>query len=233
MKKYLLLTILVSSVAQAAPSTALDLLQLPPENRRIALHDASNDMFKKLSDIAFSDAQSMNVRWRALVSLAEISKEKSLPLLKKASESSKWFMRNAALVSLEESHPLQAEAVAKRLLKDKALVVRSAAVQVLKKYPSESNRELLWSEMDEKYNFRRDASLWIRSEIVQVLSEKPQSRELKIFARLLKDKDSRVGVAAIQGLEQLTGVNLNDGNGTEQKRLTAWRDYIVKEKIEL
>lgn len=233
MKTYLVLALLVSSVGHAAPSAALDLLQLPSENRRMALQEASGDMFQKLSDLAFSDAQPMSVRWRALVSLSDVSKDKSLPLLKKAAESGKWFMRNAALIALEDSHPLQAEAIAKKLLKDKALVVRSAAVQVLKKYPSEANRDLLWSEMDEKYNFRRDASLWIRSEIVQILSEKPQSHELKIFAHLLKDKDNRVGVAAIQGLEKLTGVNLNDGNATTQKRLAAWRDYIVKEKIEL
>jgi HEAT repeat protein len=217
MKKYALFLIFAAQLcsqlsgAAAAPSAVMDLLQLPPENRRMLLKQpGGEEIFKKLSEIAFSEEQSMTMRWKALVSLADMTSDRALPLLKKAGESSKWFMRNAALVAMEETHPLQAEILARKLLKDKALVVRSAAVQTLKKFSSPENRDLLWSELDEKYNYRKETSLWIRPQILEVLGQKPESRELKIFARLLKDKDVRMGVAAVRGLENITGTKLNE-----------------------
>lgn len=231
---FLLMVQLCALTAFAAPSAVMDVLQLPPENRRMLLKQPGGDeIFKKLSQIAFADDQSMTMRWRALVSLADMTSEKALPLLKKAAASDKWFMRNAALVAMEQSHPLQAEVWARKLLKDKALVVRSAAVQTLQKFGSEENRDLLWAEMDEKYNFRKDTSLWIRSQIVEGLGQKPESHEMKIFARLLKDKDSRVGVAAVHGLERITGVKLNENPVSDAKKISLWQSYIEKEKIEL
>ena len=239
MKKYSLFFILMAQLysqisTAAAPSAVLDLLQLPPENRRMLLKQpGGEEIFKKLSEVAFAEDQSMAVRWKALVSLADMTSDRVLPLLKKAGESSKWFMRNAALVAMEETHPLQAEILARKLLKDKALVVRSAAVQTLKKFSSAENRDLLWAEMDEKYNFRKDSSLWIRGEILEALGQKPENRELKIFARMLKDKDIRVGVAAVHGLENITGTKLNEKPVSDAMQISLWQDYVAKEKIEL
>lgn len=230
MKKLLLSAVFLSATsAFAAPNPTIDLLQLPPQNRRMALRDLSADQFQRLSELAFSDAQPMRLRWAAVVSLAQARPQEALPLLLKASRDGKWFMRNAALVALAETHPLQAEAVAKRLMKDKALVIRSAAVDVLAKYPSAENRDLLWSELDASYNFHHGASLWIRSQIVGQLARKPQDQEMKFFARLLRDKDPRVHLASIQGLEKITGVRLGDEKTTPPQKLSLWQDYIKKE----
>ena len=213
---------------------ALDLLRLPSENRRMVLQQTiANDVFKQLTTVAFDEKQSMRLRWKALVSLAESDPKKALPHLLRASENSEWYMRNAALVALSDTQPLKAEAVAKKLLKDKALVVRSAAVEVLKKFPSEQNRDLLWSELDEDYNFKKQASLWIRPQILKLLSEKPMDRELKIFVRMLRDRDTQVGVAAIHGLQKLTGTSLGTAGMPAEKQISLWQNYVKTEKLAL
>jgi hypothetical protein len=89
----------------------------------------------------------------------------------------------------------------------------------------------LWDELNQGYNFKNTQSLWIRHQILGVLSQKPLDRELKIFAQLLSDDDSRVQNSAIRGLEKLTGVKMEEQNLA--KSVTLWKDYVRKEKIQL
>lgn len=231
--KFILPTLLLlSPVARAVPnSNTLDLLNLPGENRRAAMQGLSATEFDRLKDVAFTENQTMRIRWAALVSIAEADPKKALPHLLKASRDKQWFMRNASLVALAETQPLKAEAVAKELLQDKALVVRSAAVEVMKKYMSAENRDLLWSELEQKYNYRNNASLWIRPQIVALLAQKPSDHEKTLFVRLLQDKDSRIHLASVRGLEKLTGVRLGDEKTVPEKMVSLWRDYAKKEAL--
>ncbi len=221
--------LLSSQVALAIPNNTMDLLSLPGENRRAAVQGISSSEFDRLSEVAFSEKQSMRLRWAALVSIADANSQKALPLLIKASNDKQWFMRNAALVALAATQPLKAEAVAKNLLQDKALVVRSAAVDVLQKYQSPQNRDLLWSELERDYNYRNNESLWIRPQIVSLLAQKPADHEKTLFARLLKDSDSRIHLSSIRGLEKLTGVRLGNEKTSKDKMLVLWKDYVKKE----
>lgn len=231
MKIVLSALLLSSQIALAIPSNTMDLLSLPGDNRRAAVQGISNSQFVKLSEVAFARNQTMRLRWAALVSMADSNPQKALPFLEKAANDTQWFMRNASLVAMAAVHPLKAEAVAKNLLSDKALVVRSAAVGVLEKYPTAQNRDLLWSELEQKYNYRNEQSLWIRPQIVSVLAQKPSEHEKINFARLLKDKDSRIHLPSIHGLEKLTGVRLGDEKTTPDKVVALWRDYVKKEAI--
>ena len=142
-------------------------------------------------------------------------------------------MRNAALVALKEVNPAQSQKLAQKLLKDKALVVRSAAVTVLEANITPEVRDLLWDELNQSYNFKGSQSLWIRHQIVEVLAKKPMHRELKIFADLLSDKDARVHVPAVAGLEKLTGVQLGESKMKQNELVGAWKDYLKKEKVAL
>jgi hypothetical protein len=87
--------------------------------------------------------------------------------------------------------------------------------------------------MGQKYNFRNKESLWIRAQIVEVLAQKPADHELKIFSKLLQDKDVRVQTAAIGGMEKLTGVKLGEAQSSHEKIVLLWQDYARKEKIGL
>lgn len=142
-------------------------------------------------------------------------------------------MRNAALVALAEVNEPEAQKLAKKLLKDKALVVRSAAVDVLQKNPRPDVRDLLWEEMSQKYNFRNKESLWIRSQIVEALAQKPSDHEMKLFTKFLNDKDARVQAASVSGMEKLTGVKLGDAKTSREKIVLLWQDYIRKDKSSL
>jgi HEAT repeat protein len=135
-------------------------------------------------------------------------------------------------VALAEYNNSEAQKLAKKMLKDKALVVRSAAVEVLQKDARPDVRDLLWQELAEKYNYRNNESLWIRSQIVEALSQKPSDHELKSFTKLINDKDQRVQSAAVFGMEKLTGVKLGEAKTPRDKVVALWKDYVRKEKVE-
>lgn len=244
MKPVLLSYVLVaglSSSAFAAPSrpssspltSAMEVLKLPGENRRMVAQSQGEKYYSSFIALAFNEKQPMSVRWRALMAAAEARGEKSTADLLKAANNKEWYMRNAALVALSEVNPAQGEKLAQKLIKDKALVVRSAAVDVLEKSTSADVRDLLWEELNQRYNFKNAQSLWIRHQIVEVLAKKPLDRETKIFAGLLSDKDDRLHIPAVRGLEKLTGVKLGEGAITKSALVGMWKDYIKKEKIEL
>lgn len=227
------------SVQAAIPSKShlrpkvMEILNLPPENRTQALLATTEDMYKEFISVAFAENQSMRLRWRALMLAAENHREKSTPDLLKASVHKQWFMRNAALVALAEVNEPEAQKLAKKLLKDKALVVRSAAVDVLQKSPRPEVRDLLWEEMNQKYNFRNQESLWIRSQIVEAMAQKPADHEMKLFTKFLNDKDTRVQAASVGGMEKLTGIKLGDAKTSSEKLVLLWQDYARKEKLSL
>lgn len=214
-------------------SSALEVLKLPTENRRMVLSNGGEKFYQNFISVAFNDAQPMSVRWRALMAAAEVHGDRSTPDLLKAGKHNQWYMRNAALVALTEVNPSQGEKLAQSLLKDKALVVRSAAVEALAKSTQPAVRDLLWDELNQKYNFKGDHSLWIRYQIVETLAKKPLNHEAKIFAGLLSDKDQRLHMPAVAGLEKLTGVKLGEGTTKSAALVGMWKDYVKKEKIEL
>lgn len=229
----------VLSVQAAIPTKTnlrprvMEILNLPPENRTQALLATTEDMYKEFITVAFAENQSMRMRWRALMLAAEGRREKATPDLLKASIHKQWFMRNAALVALAEVNEPEAQKLAKKLVKDKALVVRSAAVDILQKSPRPEVRDLLWEEMNQKYNFRNQESLWIRSQIVEAMAAKPVDHEIKLFTKFLNDKDARVQAASIGGMEKLTGVKLGDAKTSREKMVLLWQDYSRKEKLSL
>jgi hypothetical protein len=214
-------------------SSTLEVLKLPAENRRMVVSGKEDQFYKSFVGVAFNDANPMSLRWRALIALAETHGVKATTDILKAGEDKQWFMRNAALVALSEVNPEQATKLAQKLLKDKALVVRSAAVGALEKNSSVEIRDLLWEELNQSYNFKNQQSLWIRHQIVGALAQKPRSHEVKLFAKLLSDKDTRVQLPAVRGLEKLTGLRLGQANDKPTSLIGLWKDYIQREKIEL
>jgi len=219
--------------SSAANDAVMELMALPAENRQAVVQAKGSELYPQLVQMAFSEAQPMSVRWKALIAMGEARGEQATEDLMKASKHAQWFMRNAALVALETANPKQAISLAMTLIKDKALVVRSAAVETLRKNATPEARDLLWDELNQQYNFKINQSLWIRPQIVEVLAQNPQNHELRIFKELLSDKDSRVQLPAVHGLEKLTGTRLGDGPMKATALVNLWKDYLKKEKVEL
>lgn len=225
-----------TTAARPSSSTltfAADILNLPSENRKLALKGQGEKYYPSFIELAFNDSQPMSVRWRALMAAAEAGKAKAMPDILKAADHKLWYMRNASLVAMNEVSTIETQKLAEKLIKDKALVVRSAAVSVLDKNLSTDQREMLWEELNQKYNFKGKQSLWIRHQIVEILAVKPMDREMRVFASLLSDDDARLHLPAVQGLEKLTGVRLGEGKMQQQVLVGLWRDYMKKESSRL
>lgn len=159
---------------------------------------AHAETYKELKDLAFSESQDMSVRWKSLVKMSEMKKSDSVPDMKQALKSDTWYMRNAALLALETVNRDEAYDAAKKQLDDPALVVRSAAVDVLMKYPQHEKevRALLWRELEDPQNIVKKRSLWIRPQIVKYLAKKPQVSERSQFLKLVDEGDEEIRTLA-------------------------------------
>ncbi len=187
-----------------ALSEAYDVLSLPEGNQKQVAQTKADLLYPALIRISRSDAETMQTRWKALTLASALKSEQVLPELELSLQAPEWFMRNAALLSLEKYHPKRAKTAAVALLKDKALVVRSAAVQVLAKQMDAKTRDLFWEELNSPKNFRRKQSLWIRSQMLSSLAQNPESHETAMFLKSLQESDVKIQASAVKAMEKLT-----------------------------
>lgn len=226
MKKQLIFVLCFLSATHALGAIE-DTLSLPAQNRAQVLAKASSSTYAEMREVAFGNQYPMSLRWKAIMGMAEARREKSIPDLMLATQSKEWFMRNAALVALTHAKPSQAQVVARSLMKDPALVVRSAAVEVLAKDLKATHRELFWEELQNEINFKRKQSLWIRPQMVKALAAAPMPHEVSSFARLLNEKDAEIQEAAIRGLERSTGKRLGQGKMSRKELVALWKQEAM------
>ena len=192
------------------PKKATDLSQIlndPTNKKWTLLKKQGSTAYSELKQIAFSDAQSMSMRWKAFMALARMGEKEALPEVKLALESSDWFMRDAALKVLPYVDKAQAYLAAIEALNDPALIVRSTAVETLKTVGLPESAERLYTELSSKKNFIKDQRLWIRRRITETLAQlAPVGFESK-FIDLLNDKDISLHKPAIEGLRKLTALD--------------------------
>jgi hypothetical protein len=99
---------------------------------------------------------------------------------------------------------------ARKLLQDKALVVRSAAVDVMAENLIEQDKQLLIQELNKPYNFNKKSSLWIRKQIVEKISAIAGQADRSFFAKNLFDSDKEVAEVSARALEKITGRQVDD-----------------------
>ncbi|GIL17021.1 MAG: hypothetical protein BroJett040_07720 [Oligoflexia bacterium] len=194
----------------------------------LSSHAATQKSAEELYEVAYSSSGTMPERWSAMTLAIQTDKEVSEKEMQKALTHPEWFVRNAALVGLKESHPELAERAAFRLLSDKAMVVRVAAINALPNDLSTSKRELLWAELYQKYNFRKKQSLWVRGHIIEKLAQAPQKREYPNFTQSLSDSDDRVVNAAVEGLEKLLNRKMGSAAATLKEKKNLWLAWTRK-----
>lgn len=214
--------------AEKRQVSALDILNLPAENRKLAALESDESFFEELRGLSRNPHQSMQVRWRSLMLMSEMNPKASIQDLLKATASSEWFMRNAGLIALEQVQKPRAIEVAQELIRDKALVVRSAAVEVLSHSLSPAIRELFWQELYKQYNFRAEKSLWVRTQILQALAQNPQENEGKIFERLLNEKSHDIQNMSMMALEKLYGIKLGQAETPLGQKISLWQKHLRK-----
>jgi HEAT repeat protein len=155
----------------------------------------------------------MELRWRAVTAAGRLGGRESVPELERAIKRNEWYLRSAALVALQAADRNEAIKWSKKLLSDKALVVRSSAVTALVDLNDVSSTQLLWQKLYAKENFKGSQSLFIRRRIIEALTKLAQPGSEGKFVEALADKDTALHGPAIAALERLTQEHL--GSATE------------------
>lgn len=205
-------------------------LQLPLLERLSALRDQGERGYINLLKIANDRNESMEDRWRAITAVARIAGNRARPELEKALKSPDWFVRNAVLIAIKEIDGATAVAWAKRLLDDKALVVRAAAVEILGEYRDLESVPVLWQKLYASENFKNGQSLFIRRRIVEILAGlETQGREGKFIA-LLSDNDVSLHPPAIQALERITKQRFGGEREPLKFKKAHWEQWWKEQK---
>jgi HEAT repeat protein len=188
-----------------------------------AIPENMNEDYSSQIRIAKDKQLPMSARWKALTKAAELARYEQISEIKSFAKSKEWFMRNATLVALEKINVNHAMEEAQMLLKDKALVVRSAAVDVIASRYTISNRDMLAKELVQPYNFKKKQSLWIRPKIFNIIAAKATIEDRNFLTRYLFDTDEQIVKSAAASLERITDVHFD-----EKDQIKNWQSYVKK-----
>lgn len=217
-------------IAKKDLKLAIMALRLPYPNRLDALKKQGDNAFWALKKLAFDERQSLNVRWRAITVIARFPHKDALIVLEAALIHKKWFMRNAAILAMVNRNRSKALDWSQKLLSDKALVVRTAAVQTIHRLEGRETETLLWRKLYSRENFIKNKSLWIRKYIVSALASFAiKGREGK-FIHILRDSDKRLYKYAVLGLEKITGVKLGKSAASIKSKRQHWLRWWKENK---
>ena len=184
--------------------------------------------FDEQYKVAKNPALSMATRWKALLQASDVAEGEQLNKILSFSKDKDWYMRNAALVALDKMGSDLVYDKAKELMDDKALVVRSAAADILMRLQSSDVRRIFSKELSKNYNFNGKSSLWIRPQIMRYLTQKPQADEKSFFVQYLHDRDPAIASMSVDALEKLTQIRFES---KDRKALVAqWKKYAQDNK---
>lgn len=219
-------------VKVADPPRRIDLdvrevLSMPVENRLAVAESRRDQLAPQLEKFAFDAAADFADRWKAVVLVAQLKGPEARAFLKRTQASPDWFMRNAGLVAYQTVLPREVAPVAKSLMADKALVVRSAAIAVLEAHMDSEVRELFWDEIDQPRNFRKKQGLWTRPQILEILAKDPKDREAPLFLNYLRESDERMQRHAVRGLEKLTRQMLGKSTTPLPEKRDLWLKWAA------
>lgn len=199
-----------SATSISASSTVVSASSIPKvsEANAGALSAVEISDLELQKKIILDSKRTISDRWQAVMKVASQYKGTSKDFIVSLSDRSEWFLRNASLVALQAHYPDAVKANALKLLKDKALVVRSAAVDVLMQQSQQqelslTERSTLWSELEAPYNFRGTQSLWVRSQIAELLAKSPLKNENSMFAKYLNQSNIELKNIAQAALKKI------------------------------
>jgi hypothetical protein len=193
-----------------------------------ALPEAETKSFEAQYRLAKNTALPMSARWKALLSAAENANSEQFQLIIGFSKDKDWFMRNATLIALEKMGTDVVFDKAKELLTDKALVVRSAAADILIRLKSPDVRQMFSDEISKNYNFNGKTSLWIRPQMMRFLVENPIPAERSFFVKSLFEKDQQMALLSVEALQKLTQVRFS--GKTQSEVISKWKSYAQEKK---
>lgn len=160
--------------------------------------------YKQLVELSNSSREPMEIRWNAMMAMAKIGGEYSVPDLEKNISNSLWYVRSGALNALSLVEKDHGVSRAKTILKnDPALLVRASALQLLAQQKNK-DQSFLWTELYNPLNFDNGQSLSIRGSILKVIAQSPQKKEAPKYIALIRDKDPKIRDLAVRALESIS-----------------------------
>jgi hypothetical protein len=207
-------------------------LELPLAERLQRLKSDSNS-YQNLKTLMFAKATAMDVRWKAVTAAGRVGGAKAKADMIRALTAPEWFMRNAGLIALANLDRTESVTWARKLLSDKALVVRAAAVDVISQSHDTSSANLLWTKLYSKENYRNRQSLFIRRRIVEALADLEGKGHEAKFVALLQDKDESLHEPAMEALERITKHTVGNAGEPTQFRRAQWQQWYKANKATL
>jgi len=142
------------------------------------------------------------------------------------------------LIAMEILDPKEGVRRAGLLLNDPSLIVRTAAVNMIKKHKAGQYKFHLLQKLNAPDSFHNNRSLWIRHHIVSALADFCEPGEEKMFISFLQDPDERLQSAAITALEKITGKTFRYSDEKKevmakiqtQKWISWWSDFHYNNK---
>jgi HEAT repeat protein len=83
----------------------------------------------------------------------------------------------------------------------------------------------LWAQLDNRQNFKRNRSLFIRRRIVEALAKLESPESSPRFASLLEEDDPQILKSAISALEKLTGQTMGKPTDPLARRRALWQQW--------
>ncbi len=196
-----------------------------------ALPSADLEYYQNLKSTAFSKSLGVGDRWTAVQEMARADFSWFQKDLERALKDDEWFIRNAALVAIQNGKPEFVRQWSEKLLFDKALVVRTQAAKNLIRFGDSSSSDELLKALNHKMNFRGEYSLWIRPYIAQALALNPPSNWKHVFQSMLTDRDEKVQSWAIMGLEKKSGLRLGSNDDSLSVKKQRWLNFFGIRRI--
>ncbi len=209
-----------------------DALELPLAERLQTLKSDSRS-YENLKTLMFAKTTAMDIRWKAVTAAGRVGGEKAKADMLRALTAPEWFMRNAGLVALSNLDRTESLTWARKLLSDKALVVRAAAIDVISQSHDSFSANLLWTKLYSKENYRNRQSLFIRRRIVEVLADLDGKGHEAKFVALLQDKDDSLHEPAMAALERITKHTVGNPGEPVQFRRAQWQQWYKANKATL
>ncbi len=127
---------------------------------------------------------SVSLRWKD--SQAWMTRQSSVNLQwsQEVIQNGDWILKSSLIGKVCKIKSNEAQEVLLQLLSDKALVVRSAAVDCLAQRMNPFVRESLWSAFQDPINKRGQQSLWIREQILEIFLAQPTASDRRAISQL-------------------------------------------------
>lgn len=213
--------------SQEVTATAL---RLPLEQRIDALKIRGDKSLKDLKAIARNEQAPLSLRWKSVTALGRVFPIESKDLLLSLTKNKEWYLRNASLIALKAAYRPFALKAARQMLKDKSLVVRTAAVQTIEEIGSREELRVLWSALNDPKNFRKGKSLWIRAHIMRAIAKNVGAGDEVKLAQFVNDKDPQVQLWSLYGLEKASGTRKQNKGLSLAQRKQKWTAWASKKK---